>query len=728
VVPAQLAASAYAVADFLRVAVPADIGALAIARGIVLSIALAAPVGLLIALLWAAAVTGWPRLRRPTLAAVAAAPAGIAVWLAAMAGVIYLAADRLHVLALAAVAVAMIGLALVPLALWVALVARRALAPIARRAPAVGPPLAAALCAPAAAATMWNAALGLAFAAAAVGFVAAALVGDRLRRAGAAAAAVGIAVALSPLADDPAAASAWRRGVVVPAAAAALAPLLDRDGDGTLAVFGDGDCDEGEPAFSPDGIDVPENGLDEDCRFGDRRSLPPPPPAAAPRVARVVLITATDLAIDARGRLDPSMPALQAEIDRGIRFATSVAIAGRFRDVAPVLIDGALPPVFIGAHGGFATGADSIPAQLERRGGRAFFAGPRGISSHLTTQFAHGRTKTRARSAAKIAAAAAAGLRPRSSFVWAHFGGGPAGEPGAEIDRAAADLARRARDAGARLLVVGLPREGRRGGGPLAAAGPDLEPRLERAPVGLFDVHPTLAADLGLDIRAPGAGADLLALPSRPGTLEGAVGPGEVAIGARGSGGWVVHRAAARVFDSSAGRFAEDAAGPEAVAALAALVRDRFLAPRLAQRNQTLAAARGRALPADLEGTPAVIAGVLHLHGCEQQRLLLERRARITLYMSSAGGLRDDDLLAFKVSTAVGAMRSVIHPVGGALPFGRWRPGEVIAQTLDVDLRPVRGTATLWIAVRRDGAELPATDGAGNLPTWARVCNVEAPP
>jgi arylsulfatase A-like enzyme len=79
----------------------------------------------------------------------------------------------------------------------------------------------------------------------------------------------------------------------------------DRDHDGASPLFGGGDCDDRDPARYPDAIDVPGNGIDEDCSGAD---LPvpkrPPPPAVpvkraiVPRDLNLLLITVDTLRID----------------------------------------------------------------------------------------------------------------------------------------------------------------------------------------------------------------------------------------------------------------------------------------------------------------------------------------------------------------------------------------------------------------------------------------------
>jgi choline-sulfatase len=59
-----------------------------------------------------------------------------------------------------------------------------------------------------------------------------------------------------------------------------LRAVTDRDGDGIGSWFGDVDCDDTRADIFPGALDVPGNGLDEDCVGGD--ALVPPPASVAP--------------------------------------------------------------------------------------------------------------------------------------------------------------------------------------------------------------------------------------------------------------------------------------------------------------------------------------------------------------------------------------------------------------------------------------------------------------
>jgi arylsulfatase A-like enzyme len=130
------------------------------------------------------------------------------------------------------------------------------------------------------------------------------------------------------LEGDPVVARAVERHAPLGRVGLALArKATDRDRDGASALFGGGDCDDRDPKISPLAVEVPGNGVDEDCSGAD---LAPPAAATAtasragplPPVDRdlnVLLITVDTLRAADMGFLGydrpttPSLDALAAE-------------------------------------------------------------------------------------------------------------------------------------------------------------------------------------------------------------------------------------------------------------------------------------------------------------------------------------------------------------------------------------------------------------------------------
>ena len=89
----------------------------------------------------------------------------------------------------------------------------------------------------------------------------------------------------------------------------ALRSLWDRDGDGASPFFGGGDCDDSNPAIAPFALDLPGNGIDEDCSGRDAERLPISHaarrlkrslwPEGLPRPLNIVLLSAEAFRSDA---------------------------------------------------------------------------------------------------------------------------------------------------------------------------------------------------------------------------------------------------------------------------------------------------------------------------------------------------------------------------------------------------------------------------------------------
>jgi choline-sulfatase len=174
-------------------------------------------------------------------------------------------------------------------------------------------------------------------------------------------AAVAGLVALAPLVLTVHEASAMNKNAAVARAVEQGAPLgrmalfalrrvTDRDHDGASPYFGGGDCDDHDPRRSPFAVDIPGNGIDEDCSGED---LPLPtvvaiikrPPASERPILdpemNLVLITVDTLRPDLgfMGYDKPTSPNLDALAAKATVFDRAYSMASYTgKSVGPILI------------------------------------------------------------------------------------------------------------------------------------------------------------------------------------------------------------------------------------------------------------------------------------------------------------------------------------------------------------------------------------------------------
>lgn len=132
-------------------------------------------------------------------------------------------------------------------------------------------------------------------------------------------------------------------------ALAGLRKLSDHDHDGYSAKFGGGDCNDDDKAINPGAIDVPGNGIDEDCSGADTPAVVEPPvvakiePAAKPkrRTYNVILFTVDTLRPDLgfMGYSKPTSPNLDKVAEKATIFEQAYSMASYTgKSVGPFLI------------------------------------------------------------------------------------------------------------------------------------------------------------------------------------------------------------------------------------------------------------------------------------------------------------------------------------------------------------------------------------------------------
>ncbi len=131
---------------------------------------------------------------------------------------------------------------------------------------------------------------------------------------------------------------------------ARLRSAADVDGDGYAGVLHGGDCAPFDSTIGPGAVEVPGNGIDDDCVAGDAPAraerLPLPPIPDSPSPNSVVLITIDALRADRLGLYGherPTSPIIDAFFADGLVFERAYSAGGYTSIALPALMRG-IPP------------------------------------------------------------------------------------------------------------------------------------------------------------------------------------------------------------------------------------------------------------------------------------------------------------------------------------------------------------------------------------------------
>ncbi|MCL2822758.1 MAG: sulfatase-like hydrolase/transferase, partial [Polyangiaceae bacterium] len=131
--------------------------------------------------------------------------------------------------------------------------------------------------------------------------------------------------------------------------------FFDRDGDGYTTLFGGNDCDPDNPNIHPGAVDIPYNGIDEDCSGADLEYDADPPqrrwdhplPQGFPNRPSVVLITIDSLNphhLGFNGYNRPTSPNIDALAKQSVQFKNANAQGPSTRLSIPAMLTSLYDP------------------------------------------------------------------------------------------------------------------------------------------------------------------------------------------------------------------------------------------------------------------------------------------------------------------------------------------------------------------------------------------------